>query len=247
MDSVGNNPLLGVGIYSPSSAARILRYEPRLVAFSARAARAWAIGHGPTRPVFVRQLAALGDAYADVLTFRDMMELFIIASCRACGVSLQSIRIISERLAALLSIESPLSVARVWTDGLTMYADLLRQPPSPPGTAVAVEDLLKHQLAIEGIVKPFMKAKLEFEGDQPARYWPDRPQGRVVLDPLRRFGRPHIAGTGIETAVLYEYVSAGESIADVASWYDIDQGEVRAACRYEARLRTIAAPVPRAA
>jgi uncharacterized protein (DUF433 family) len=233
------SPFVGIGLYSPVQVAQILRLERSASTLTANKTRDWAVGRvRRVKPVFTRQIRETDpDDATGTLTFRDMMEVLWIATLRDCGMPLQSVRIISDRLRALLGAPNPLTVAQVWTDGARVYADTIAGNGASRETKVAVRDLLDRQYQIRDIVEPFLIDKIEFEGNRPVRYFPVSGSRRIVLDPARRFGRPHVSGHGIETWALYDCARAEGSAAAASDWYEVPLDDVLAACAYEAALR----------
>ena len=55
----------------------------------------------------------------------------------------------------------------------------------------------------------------------------------IVLDPLRGFGRPVIAKTGIRASILAERYRAGESALELASDYGVEVEQIEDAIRCE--------------
>ena len=62
----------------------------------------------------------------------------------------------------------------------------------------------------------------------------------VVIDPERRFGRPLVAGTNLETAVVAERFKAGESWSELARDFGLNEASVAEAVRFETELRRAA-------
>ena len=83
--------------------------------------------------------------------------------------------------------------------------------------------------------------RVEAERGQPIRIYPptrepaDTTTRIIEIDPKVRFGRPALKGRGLPTDVLFERHQAGDSIADLATDYDITAAEVEEAIRYESR------------
>jgi uncharacterized protein (DUF433 family) len=68
---------------------------------------------------------------------------------------------------------------------------------------------------------PFLSAEAPAE---------DRP---ISIDPLVAFGRPVVQRAGVSTRAIAGRLDAGESVADVASDYDLTEAEVEQAALYE--------------
>lgn len=211
---------LGVGLYSIADAARIIRAKPARV-------RRWA---NPSEGLIPGVLSNEGD----MLTFAELIELHFIKMFRDEGVSLQTIRIASDKAAAKYDSECPFSVKRFDTDGKAIFATLQRESSDKD----LVEDVAKGQYAFSTIVRPFFR-KLEYGPNTDLlRFWPLSKKGRVVLDPTRKFGKPIDAETGVPTQVIAAALKAGggQSPAVVARWLDIPIAAVKKAAEFEQSL-----------
>jgi uncharacterized protein (DUF433 family) len=95
------------------------------------------------------------------------------------------------------------------------------------------------QFAMEKILEAFLSRVARDAEGRPLRLHPfivpnayeDR---RVVsIDPRVAYGRPHVADRGISTAILAERLNAGESIAELAYDYRLDEKDIAQAILYE--------------
>ncbi len=86
------------------------------------------------------------------------------------------------------------------------------------------------------IAEHFLK-DVDYEGEEVRSYWPLGRGERIIIDRAREFGQPIDDESGIPTYVLYEAYLAGDSMEEVASWYHVPIESVRAAVKYEKRLR----------
>jgi uncharacterized protein (DUF433 family) len=59
----------------------------------------------------------------------------------------------------------------------------------------------------------------------------------ILIDPSFRFGRPILASTNLETAVVADRFFAGDSTAVLAADFEIDEATVEEAIRFESQLR----------
>lgn len=85
-------------------------------------------------------------------------------------------------------------------------------------------------------MEPFVK-QLEFTKDnQLTRWWPLGKERTVVLDPVRNFGLPTAATSGVLAQVLTRSLKANKSIEEVARWYEVQPDEVRDVVEFEGRL-----------
>lgn len=226
---------LGVGLYSIPEAARIIGVPPSTL-------RSWVKSY--TRTVQGKEVArrqviprVLG-ADEPILTFIELMELLSVKEFRQAGVSMKTIRRAAQRGIGRLNTPYPFASHRFETDGRHLFAALI----SPDDGEEVLEDIARGQRAIEEVIRPLFY-KFDYHDDQLIRtFWPRTKQGRIVLDPLRGFGRPLDAETGVSTAALYEATRANkaEPIARIAWWFNVPPAAVEAAVNYERALREVA-------
>ena len=208
---------VGVGLYSVPEAAR-------LAGIPTQKFRRWLDplkGLVPNTPFRKEQ----------TLTFLELMELHFIKMFRDHGVSLQTIRRAAKVAAQTFATSHPFAVHRFDTDGRTIFATLADSEKDQ----ILVEDLRHGQYVFDTIIRPFFK-KLEYDQDDPVRFWPLSTTGRVVLDPERRFGKPIDAPTGVPTSTLFRAIEAGEEVPCVAAWFDVPIEAVFAAVEFERSL-----------
>ena len=83
--------------------------------------------------------------------------------------------------------------------------------------------------------------RVDAEAGQPVRLYPisrdpaDVATRIIQIDPKVRFGRSTIKGRGLPTDAIFERHQAGDSLAALATDYDITVAEVEEAIRYESR------------
>jgi uncharacterized protein (DUF433 family) len=144
------------------------------------------------------------------------------------------IRKASKEAAKKFNSDYPFTIKRFDTDGTHIFATLKGKETNKE----LVEELRHGQLVFNKLVKPFFR-KIEFRGGEAAeRFWPMDKSGRVVLDPLRRFGQPIDFETGISTHTLFEAANAGDGqdVGVVARWFNVPREAVQAAIRFERAL-----------
>lgn len=218
---------VGVGLYTYPEAARIIGVD-------ARTLRRWAQDYYYTaRGRSYRHEPVIQRSFPDepVLTFLELVELLFVRLFRAEGVSMEVIRRASTRASQMFGTEYPFAVKRFDTDGTRIFATLGADNDSQQ----IVEDITRGQYAFDTVIRPFFR-KLDYDGsDHALTLWPRERQGRVVIDPERHFGKPIDAETGVPTAVLAEAVNGdrGQSVEDVAAWYEVPIDAVIAAVAYE--------------
>jgi uncharacterized protein (DUF433 family) len=167
----------------------------------------------------------------NLLTFAELMELHFIRLFRNEGVSLQTIRKAANAAAKKFGTKHPFAAKRFDTDGRTVFATLT----DAEREGEAVEDLKRGQLVFDQIIKPFFK-KLDYGDRQEIeRFWPLSKSGRIVLDPMRRFGQPIDAATGIPVDTIIDALNAGggQDPAAVAAWLDVPLEAVNAALKFQ--------------
>ena len=90
-------------------------------------------------------------------------------------------------------------------------------------------------------VKELLAAYLErVERDSraiPIRLYPlvpgEKDERPVVIDPGVSFGRPTVAGSGIQTSVLVQRFDAGESLGELGADYGLTEGQIKSAVLFE--------------
>lgn len=211
----------GTGIYPLSEAAK-------LIGTSTRKVKRWL-----AEDVVPRQFGSGEDD--GVVTFLELLELMFIDRFRDEGVSLQSIRKAAATAAKTFNTKYPFAVKRFDTDGRTIFATLIRDEDDKS----VIADLRNGQLVFEKIMRPLFR-RVEYMGNAEAmRYWPlatARSQGRIVLDPQRKFGRPIDNETGVPTDVLANAVAAGDDMSTVARWFDVPKAAVEKAVEFNKKL-----------
>ncbi|MEM6771187.1 MAG: DUF433 domain-containing protein [Bacteroidota bacterium] len=74
--------------------------------------------------------------------------------------------------------------------------------------------------------------KIKFSSGVAEQLWPLGKQKSIVIDPKVQFGQPVIAGTRIQSEVLYLMHEAGEPTGKIASIYDLTPQQVSEAIEY---------------
>jgi uncharacterized protein (DUF433 family) len=224
--------LLGVGLYTVPEAARLSRVRAERI-------RRWMLGYSyrddkggerPSPPVWAREIA---DADGLVVTFRDLLEIRFVDAFRRHNISWKVIRRSAEKAAEIYQTSHPFSTKRFRTDGRHIFADVAQASGDD-----SLLDLFNSQFAFKQIVEPFLMRGFEFSADakRVVRWWPSGFRKRVVLDPMRSFGKPIISDRGIPTVTLAASYKAEESFERVARWFETDVASVVAAVQYEESL-----------
>jgi uncharacterized protein (DUF433 family) len=210
---------IGKGAYTIVDAAKIVRAPYTTV-------RGWL---NPNTGIVPRKF----DADEQVISFAELMELHFIKMFMAEGVNPKVIHAAAKAAAAKFKTEYPFTVKRFDTDGKDIFATLAKKD----GGKEMIEDLKRGQLVFKTILKPFFK-KLDYTRSEISRYWPLGKRGRVLLDPTRHFGQPLDNETGVPTRTLFQATKAGkgQSVNEVAKWFNVPVATVRAAVKFEKSL-----------
>ena len=80
---------------------------------------------------------------------------------------------------------------------------------------------------------------LDFEDSDEATAVSWSPANGVSIDPLVQSGAPCVVGTRTPTSSLYGCVESGDSIPDVADWFNLSTTQVEAAVDWESRLACV--------
>ncbi|WP_307874937.1 DUF433 domain-containing protein [Frankia nepalensis] len=219
-------------LYSMGEAAHLLSVKPARL-------RAWVDGYtrGQTHYEPVIRSERTG---SELLTWGEFVEAGYLREYRVHGVSLQKMRVVVQRLRERFGVPYPLAHARPYVFQRDIVLEVQEELGLDSGL-VMVRRVRDGQLVLAQKAQDFF-GKVEFaagagtaDDDEAVRLRPDSSAPQVVLDPLRGLGSPVVRNT--RTANLYELWSAGESIAEIAEAYELPNGDVEAAVRYESRLR----------
>lgn len=224
--------LIGRGVYSLAEAERLTGVARRRIRRWTTGDRCWVRGRvHRVPPVLATAAPPIGGT--PVIDFSDLIEVRFLDAFRRHGVSWHAIRIAAVRARELLGRHRPFSTRLFKTDGQTILAEVARGVGDDP----VLVDLVRDQVEFHQVVSPMLYAGLEFDAlEEPTRWWPLGTQRRVVVDPLRAFGAPSIAGAGIPTRVLAASARAEESHAAVAAMYEVDAAAVDDAVQFETQL-----------
>jgi uncharacterized protein (DUF433 family) len=192
--------------------------------------RAWFAGQRGFRAV-IRP----ADTKALGLSFSNLVEAYVLTAIRRRhNVALPTIRRSLEFLVRKLGAKRPLLEQQFATNGVELFVDHLGQiiNISRDGQIEMAELIRAYLERIERDARGLPVKLYPFMRSQPPREQPRT----VVIDPRVSFGRPVIAGTGIQTAVLAEQFKAGDPVPVLAKEYGADEEAVWDAIRCELDL-----------
>ncbi len=221
---------IGTGVYPLRQAARLTGAKPASV-------RRWLLGYHRKGqeylPLWSPELAheELGEP---VVSFRDLLELRLVAAFERHGVSLRIIRSTAEYARKQFGTDYPLTSRRFLTDGRTIFMEAVKA--APPEEQLL--DVHKRQLVFSDIIRPSLYAGIEYEGVRARRWYPlGEDRKIVVLDPGIQFGAPIVAKSGIPTDILHaSFLAEGKDRKTVARVFGVTTQEVDAAVKFESKL-----------
>jgi uncharacterized protein (DUF433 family) len=221
-----------LGIYSVADASRITGAPQQQI-------HGWLEGYAQRKgqkralPILHRQHEPIDDEL--VLGFLDLLEVAFLhrlkGAAEASGKRLkwQALRAAAETARRIMKTEHPFAARRLHTDGHSIFLEA----HEATGDA-ALYDLVSDNFAIFDVLVQSFIATVDYEDDEPRRWTPDPDRfPRIQIDPLRSFGRPIEAVSGVPAETLFDAWRAEESNAErVAAWYGTDREGVDQAVRY---------------
>jgi uncharacterized protein (DUF433 family) len=213
--------------YQLGEAARYLRLAPATL-------RSWILGRAYPTARGERRFPPLINPAASrptVLSFWNLIEAHVLRAMRTDhAVSVKAMR------TALAYAEKELKIQRL----------LLRRELCSNAGEVFLERYgqlislsASGQLAMRHMLLEHLKRVEWDEWQFPVRLYPflladatteERP---IAIDPAIAFGRPVVVSRGISTSAIASRLDVGESVADLATDYDLDPAEIERAAVYE--------------
>jgi uncharacterized protein (DUF433 family) len=225
--------LLGVGLYTPAEASRLLRIPSSTL-------RRWVEGYSfplaRATKTFMPALVApalprLGRTFT--LTFLDLVQLRVVKALRDEDVALQQIRVAGEQAMSLFRVSHPFASVHFKTDGRRVYAEV-------PGADNELLIELRHpdRVASRPVLKESLReiSHARSYGALADRWYAAGPEGGVVIDPRIAFGKPVVDRANVPTEVIRDQARAARNLEAVASWYGLTTKQVRNALDYEQQL-----------
>lgn len=211
--------------YTLSEAAHYLRLPPATL-------RSWVVGRKYSTAEGSKGFSPLikpASVRPPMMSFTNLIEAHVLRALRTeHGVSVRALRnalayaqktLGIDRL--LLSPELRAEAGRIFLD---RYGELIDLSASG-------------QLAMRKLLEVHLRRVVWNEARIPIRLYPFLADGAdsrpIAIDPRLSFGRPVLLSKSISTAAIADRVDSGETIADIAADYDLDQAEVEEAVLYE--------------
>jgi uncharacterized protein (DUF433 family) len=218
--------------YPAAEAARILNLSIATV-------RAWCFGYtyrtGKGSAKKFQPVIRPADPNARLLSFANLCELHVLSAIRRHHkISLRRVRDSVEYLHSKLDGDRPLIDSQFSTNGIDLFVQH------------ASKLLNVSQQGQEALRGDFELALARIERDShgaPVRLFPfsrtsvsDKQQPKtIVIDPRLAFGRPVLSSAAIRTEVIVGRFRAGDSMAEMAKDYGVDEKEIEEALRFEQR------------
>jgi len=221
--------LLEAGIYTIPTAAG-------LVEASTRKLRIWVEGHKSKQaPVIHNELGKVDGKTA--VSFTNLMELRFIAVFSGAGVKTPKIRAIMDEARELLHHPHPFATKTVFkTDGRKIVAEIGKRNGIDD-----IYDLETKNYEMKVVVLKSLRDDVVYDPEGDAITW--RPRRRiaphVVVHPRLSFGRPVLQDSRIPTSALADAVKAEGSLRMVARLFEVPEGQVREAVRFEESMRRL--------
>jgi uncharacterized protein (DUF433 family) len=223
----GKNPR-ELPLYTITDAARVVRINPATL-------RSWALGRSyPTRSgqKSWNPLIRAADQKRGLLSFVNLVEVHVLSALRGKQVRVDRIRGATKFIRDEVGTAHPLADVDLHTDCVDIYVEYL-------GRLINISSA---QATLRPLVERYLVRVERDEKGLASRLFPitrdDGSNARsVVIDPARRFGRPVLDDTNLETAIVADRFFAGDSTAVLAADFGIGEANVEEAIRFESQLR----------
>lgn len=215
-----NKPKLGIGIYTSSEIAKILRVPYGKV-------YTWMNKYWDGK---------LGNLYGSkyswqmegtrAVSFHTFVEFYVMMRFSEAGVKPKQVLEAHSELVDMYDTAFPFAHKEVLdgikSDGKNIYLE------NKLGT-IQLNGKKQFKLSI---IKMFF-IKLDFgQNDLASRYWPMGKQKAVIVDPKRKFGRVVLDKRNIYPEVLYGHYKAGDSVKYLSAVYELEEDDISDAIEY---------------
>lgn len=169
-----------------------------------------------------QRTAALGSRDSGKkLSYLQLIELAVAASCKAAGMTLNDIRAARAYFAGAYQTKHPFATLKLQTDGVDLAIEA--------GAELLIGNR-NGQYAWKRMIGERFR-QFDYEDGLATRWHPQGKQSPVIIDPRVRFGAPHVAG--VPTWLLKDRWIAGEPIEEITEDLDLKTGQIEAALRFE--------------
>ena len=215
-----NKPEIGLGIYTPSEIAKILRLPYYKV--SRWIDKYW---DGELGVEFEKRYSwKTGNSKA--VSFHTLVEFYVMMQFAEVGVKTRRVLEAHKELSQVYDTCFPFALKEVLmgmkTDGSKIYF-------TSNGNTVTLDG--SKQLNLE-FIRVFFQ-KLEFDVQHLAsRFWPMGKENSILVDPQRKFGHPVLNESNIFPETLFTHYKAGDPIEYISYIYKLTDKEVQDAIDY---------------
>lgn len=207
-------------LYSQAEVARILQAKQSTFQ---RWTRGYTTGHGTHMPPLVSGVRG-GRGYN--VPFLSLAEAYVVRTLLRTGVTMPHIRDTVTALRSSLGVEYALASQRLKTDG----AVILWEHEKERGDESPLVVYSNGQAVFRDVVADRLQT-ITYNAGYAERLAIQVEDGadaaRVEVNPLRNFGQPTLAGTGVRVSDIVGRLHAGESARSVAADYEIPEPAVR--------------------
>ena len=161
-----------------------------------------------------------------LLTFEDLITLFVVRELRRASVDIADIRGAERQLAERWHVRKPFAYGEFRT-GYGAIVTVLKKGERPVAVAGAVQEILYD------LVKRDLR-NVTYDARKRASLW--RPSPHIALRPDIQFGQPCIEGTRVTTRTVSQYLAAGETVEALAEEFGITTAKLEAALAFEESL-----------
>lgn len=215
-----NKPKIGLGIYTASEIAQILRIPYRTV-------YTWMNKYwdGKLGQNYGSNYSWVKDGSRSV-SFHTFIEFYVMMRFSEAGVKPKQVIAAHKELVKMYKTAFPFARKEVLkgikSDGKHVYLKTKKGIIELNGTKQFNLDLIQ-----------LFFINLEFDDDNLAsKFWPIGKKKSILVDPQRRFGHPVIDGKNIFPEVIFNHFKAGDPVAYIAHVYKISEKEVNNALEY---------------
>lgn len=157
--------------------------------------------------------------------FIGFAEAYVLSSFRRAGVPLQRIRPAVKALSSEIGIEHALASKRLYTDGAEVLYDYAERHGEQELLDLVV--VRTQQRQFHELVRDYLR-RIHYAGDGWASsvHLRTYEHADVVVDPNVAFGLPLVVHGGARVEDLVDRFQAGDSVADIATDFDVPAEEV---------------------
>lgn len=228
IDIYGGKSPRELPLYTIAEAARVVRIHPATL-------RTWAVGRSYTTRSGDKKWTPLiraADPKRGMLSFANLVELHVLSTLRGKQVRVDRIRSATTFIRNRTKTDHPLADVDTQTDCVDVYVEYMGR----------LVNASKSQTTLRPLLERYLQRIERDENGLAARLYPITRDDAsnacsILIDPTCRFGRPVVARTNVETAIIADRFLAGDSTGTLAADFAIDEATVEEAIRFESQLR----------